>query len=87
VTVVPITDTAPYGSALNPLLSIEECPSCAGGEVFADLALPSSEKTHLALATLSPPEFACWLGICEVSCVRCGWIGSAIRPDEEAKAA
>lgn len=80
-----MTQIAPYGSALNPVASVEELCRC-GGRLIADLAPATAEKTQLAKASMTAEQFALWSNLCEVSCVGCGWIGSAIRP-EEAKAA
>lgn len=70
----------PYGSASNPLASIDEaCPSC-GRTLTADLSL-SVEKVRFAEASLTREALAWWLSLCMVSC-GCGWIGSAFRPEE-----
>jgi hypothetical protein len=69
---------APYGSALNPLLSVEEpCPEC--GAPLAAGADVDGRQIQLAALLLEPEERRHWSRICAVVCPACRWVGSAFR--------
>jgi hypothetical protein len=70
-----------YGTASNPVSSIDEpCPICSG-VLVADLAAPALAKLRFAEVSLTAEALEWWRSLCTVSC-GCGWVGSSFRPEE-----
>jgi hypothetical protein len=78
VSALPVIE-APYGSAPNPLRSVDEpCPDC-GRPLTAHTGEPSADAVRLAAQILEPHDQEHWRAICTVNC-KCGFLGSAYRP-------